>query len=114
MENISFSRKRFKSNFFDKISHFSTLNFNLLSNNMFTISRRDKQVSEISIVKFKKKKVENKINFDNRDFDGQMLLSLDAEPKRLQCKGDTRYVTDNRIESALRTLLNLFVILICH
>ena len=33
---------------------------------MFTISRRDKQVSEISIVKFKKKKVENKINFDNR------------------------------------------------
>lgn len=58
MENKSFSRKRFKSNFFDKISHFSTLNFNLLSNNMFTISRRDKQVSEISIVKFKKKKVE--------------------------------------------------------
>ncbi|XP_016919158.1 mucolipin-3 [Apis cerana] len=54
-----------------------------------------------------------KINFDNRDFDGQMLLSLDAEPKRLQCKGDTRYVTDNRIESAVRTLLNLFVILIC-
>lgn len=54
-----------------------------------------------------------RINFDNRDFDGQMLLSLDAEPKRLQCKGDTRYVTDNRIESALRTLLNLLVILIC-
>lgn len=66
MENKSFSKTRFKSNFFDKISHFSTLNFNLLSNNMFTISRRDKQVSEISIVKFKKKKVENKINFDNR------------------------------------------------
>lgn len=54
-----------------------------------------------------------RINFDNRDFDGQMLLSLDAEPKRLQCKGDTRYITDNRIESALRTLLNLLVILIC-
>lgn len=54
-----------------------------------------------------------KIDFDNRDFDGQMLLSLDAEPRRLQCKGDTRYVTDNRIESALRTLLNLLVILIC-
>ena len=61
MENISFSRKRFKSNFFDKISHFSTLNFNLLSNNMFTISRRDKQVSEISIVKFKKKKSKIKL-----------------------------------------------------
>lgn len=54
-----------------------------------------------------------KIDFNNRDFDGQMLLSLDAEPRKLQCKGDTRYITDNRIESALRTLLNLLVILIC-
>jgi len=54
-----------------------------------------------------------KIIFDNRDFDGQMLLSLDAEARKLQCKGDTRYITDNRIESALRTLLNLLVILIC-
>ncbi|KOC61158.1 Mucolipin-3 [Habropoda laboriosa] len=53
------------------------------------------------------------INFDNRDFDGQMLLSLDAKPVRLQCKGDTRYVTNNRIESTLRTLLNLLVIFIC-
>lgn len=54
-----------------------------------------------------------KIHFDNRDFDGQMLLSLDTEPKRLECKGDTRYVTDSRIESTLRTLLNVFVIFIC-
>ena len=54
-----------------------------------------------------------KIIFDNRDFDGQMLLSLDAEPTRLQCKGDTRYVAHNHIESILRTLLNLLVILIC-
>lgn len=54
-----------------------------------------------------------RINFDNRDFDGQMLLSLDAEPRRLQCKGDTRYITDNLIESCMRTLLNLFVIFIC-
>ncbi|XP_054005891.1 mucolipin-3-like [Hylaeus anthracinus] len=53
------------------------------------------------------------IGFDNRDFDGQMLLSLDAEPRRLQCKGDTRYITNNRIESTLRTLLNLLVIFIC-
>ncbi|XP_076636957.1 mucolipin-3 isoform X2 [Colletes latitarsis] len=53
------------------------------------------------------------IDFDNRDFDGQMLLSLDAEPKRLQCKGDTRYITNSRIESILRTLLNLLVIFIC-
>ncbi|KAG7201347.1 hypothetical protein KM043_004116 [Ampulex compressa] len=56
---------------------------------------------------------EIKIDFDNRDFDGQMLLSLDAEPTRLRCKGDTRYVTDNYIDSALRTLLNLLVIVIC-
>ncbi|XP_031827310.1 mucolipin-3 [Nomia melanderi] len=54
-----------------------------------------------------------KIDFDNRDFDGQMLLSLDTEAKRLECKGDTRYITDSRIEAALRTLLNLLVILIC-
>ncbi|XP_043261130.1 mucolipin-3-like isoform X2 [Colletes gigas] len=53
------------------------------------------------------------IEFDNRDFDGQMLLSLDAEPKRLQCKGDVRYITNSRIESILRTLLNLLVIFIC-
>ncbi|XP_034933891.1 mucolipin-3-like [Chelonus insularis] len=54
-----------------------------------------------------------KIIFDNSDFDGQMLLSLDAEPKRLVCKGDIQYITDNQIDSALRTILNLFVILIC-
>ncbi|KAH0947171.1 hypothetical protein HN011_010758 [Eciton burchellii] len=53
------------------------------------------------------------IDFDNRDFDGQMLLSLDAEARKLQCKGDTRYITNHRIESALGTLLNLLVILIC-
>ncbi|XP_011505825.1 PREDICTED: mucolipin-3-like [Ceratosolen solmsi marchali] len=54
-----------------------------------------------------------KILFDNKDFDGQMLLSLDAEPMRLVCKGDTQYITDNQIESALRTMLNLLVIIIC-
>ncbi|XP_001606145.2 mucolipin-3 [Nasonia vitripennis] len=53
-----------------------------------------------------------KILMDNKDFDGQMLLSLDAEPVRLVCK-DTQYITDNQIESALRTLLNLLVIFIC-
>lgn len=54
-----------------------------------------------------------KINFDNSDFDGQMLLSLDTEPRRLLCKGNTHYFSNSQIESALRTLLNLFVILIC-
>ncbi|XP_012265894.2 mucolipin-3-like [Athalia rosae] len=53
------------------------------------------------------------IDFDNRDHDGQMLLSLDAEAIRLECRGDTKYITDDRIESALRTILNVFVILIC-
>lgn len=53
------------------------------------------------------------INFDNRDFDGQMLLSLDAEPKRLICQGNTEYVAGDRIDSILRTLLNLFVIFVC-
>lgn len=54
-----------------------------------------------------------KIIFNNEDFDGQMLLSLDAEPMRLVCRGDTKYITDHKIESALLTLLNLFVIFIC-
>ncbi|XP_076178711.1 mucolipin-3 [Ptiloglossa arizonensis] len=53
------------------------------------------------------------IDFDNRDFDGQMLLSLDATANRLQCKGDTHYIMGSRIEAALRTLLNLLVIFIC-
>ncbi|XP_058809738.1 mucolipin-3-like isoform X2 [Phymastichus coffea] len=54
-----------------------------------------------------------KIIFNNKDFDGQMLLSLDAEPMRLVCQGDTQYITDNQIESALRTMLNMLVIFIC-
>lgn len=54
-----------------------------------------------------------RIIFDNSDFDGQMLLSLDADAKRLECKGNTQYITDNQLDSALRTLLNLFVIFIC-
>lgn len=53
------------------------------------------------------------ILFDNRDHDGQMLLSLDAQPVRLHCNGNVEYVTDSEIDSALLTMLNLFVILIC-
>lgn len=53
------------------------------------------------------------IFFDNRDHDGQMLLSLDAEPIRLNCKGSIEYITDSAIDAALRSILNLFVILIC-
>lgn len=58
-------------------------------------------------------KFDIRIIFDNGDFDGQMLLSLDAIPKRLECQGDTQYTSDNRLDSALRTLLNLLVIFIC-
>ncbi|KAK5641988.1 hypothetical protein RI129_008155 [Pyrocoelia pectoralis] len=53
------------------------------------------------------------INFDNRDHDGQMLLSLDAEPVRLICKGDIHYVLENKIDRVLTSLLNVLVIIIC-
>lgn len=53
------------------------------------------------------------ILFDNTDHDGQMLLSLDAEPIRLHCQGDVQYITDSEIDAALRSILNSFVIIIC-
>lgn len=53
------------------------------------------------------------IYFDNRDHDGQMTLSLDAESFRLQCKGDVEYKSDNHLDSILRSLLNSLVIVIC-
>ncbi|XP_053606393.1 mucolipin-3-like [Plodia interpunctella] len=53
------------------------------------------------------------IIFDNEDHDGQMSLVLDAEPYKLTCRGDTAYVTDNKIDQVLRSILNLLVILIC-
>uniref|UniRef100_A0A1B6DMH1 Uncharacterized protein n=1 Tax=Clastoptera arizonana TaxID=38151 RepID=A0A1B6DMH1_9HEMI len=53
------------------------------------------------------------IMFNNEDMDGQMVLSLDAEPIRLVCNGDVQYINNNRIGFILRTILNLSVILIC-
>nr|MBE5724894.1 transient receptor potential cation channel, mucolipin ortholog [Cucujiformia] len=53
------------------------------------------------------------ILFDNEDHDGQMVVTLDAEPIRLNCKGDVEYVTGNEINSLLRSLLNYLVIFIC-
>nr|NVI71472.1 transient receptor potential cation channel, mucolipin ortholog [Cucujiformia] len=53
------------------------------------------------------------ILFDNEDHDGQIVVSLDAEPIRLNCKGDVEYVTGNEINSLLRSLLNYLVIFIC-
>jgi len=31
------------------------------------------------------------ISFDNEDHDGQMVLTLDADPVHLVCKGDVEY-----------------------
>nr|NVI71483.1 transient receptor potential cation channel, mucolipin ortholog [Cucujiformia] len=53
------------------------------------------------------------ILFDNEDHDGQMILSLDAEPLRLNCKGDVKYFSENEINSLLRSVLNYLVISIC-
>nr|NVI71438.1 transient receptor potential cation channel, mucolipin ortholog [Cucujiformia] len=53
------------------------------------------------------------ILFDNEDHDGQMVVSLDAEPLRLNCKGDVEYVTGNEINAVLRSVLNYLVIFIC-
>ncbi|VVC91038.1 unnamed protein product [Leptidea sinapis] len=53
------------------------------------------------------------IVFDNEDHDGQMSLTLEAEPYKLVCKGDQAYITDNQIDQILRSILNIFVILIC-
>lgn len=53
------------------------------------------------------------IIFENEDHDGQVSLSLDAEPYKLECNGDTAYVTNNKIDQVLRSILNILVILIC-
>ncbi|KAG7296279.1 hypothetical protein JYU34_021404 [Plutella xylostella] len=53
------------------------------------------------------------ILFDNEDHDGQMALTLEAEPVELHCKGDQAYVTNNKIDQILRSILNIFVIAIC-
>ncbi|XP_014290781.1 mucolipin-3 [Halyomorpha halys] len=53
------------------------------------------------------------ISFNNEDMDGQMSMALDAEPIRLMCKGDIKYITDSTLDYVLRSILNFFVILIC-
>lgn len=54
-----------------------------------------------------------KIIFDNEDHDGEMLLSLEAEPIRLMCKGSVQYITKDSLDVFLRSLLNYLVIIIC-
>lgn len=53
------------------------------------------------------------IIFDNEDHDGQMSLLLEAEPYKLTCKGDLNYISDNKIDQILRSILNILVITIC-
>nr|NVI71422.1 transient receptor potential cation channel, mucolipin ortholog [Cucujiformia] len=53
------------------------------------------------------------ILFDNEDHDGQVVVSLDAEPIRLNCKGEVDYVIGNEIHSLLRSILNYLIIFIC-
>lgn len=53
------------------------------------------------------------IFFDNRDHDGQMLLSLDADATRLHCKGDVDFISDAEFDAILRSVLNIFVLLVC-
>lgn len=53
------------------------------------------------------------ILLDNQDHDGQMQLSLDAEPIRLHCKGNMEFRSGSRIEAILRTCLNVLVIVVC-
>nr|NVI71447.1 transient receptor potential cation channel, mucolipin ortholog [Cucujiformia] len=53
------------------------------------------------------------ILFDNADHDGQMIITLDAEATRLNCKGDIEFVTRSRIDTLLRSLLNYIIIFIC-
>lgn len=53
------------------------------------------------------------ILFDNSDHDGQMILSLEAEPMRLFCEGDVQFKRNFKIEAILRSTLNVFVIIIC-
>lgn len=53
------------------------------------------------------------ILFNNRDHDGQMLLSLDAEATRLKCKGETSFISHARFDAILTSILNIFVLLTC-
>ncbi|XP_017137208.1 mucolipin-3 [Drosophila miranda] len=53
------------------------------------------------------------ILFNNRDNDGQMLLSLDAEATRLKCHGATDFISEANFDSMLRSVLNIFVLLTC-
>ncbi|ODN02679.1 Mucolipin-3 [Orchesella cincta] len=53
------------------------------------------------------------ILFNNRDHDGQTLVTLEAQPARLLCKGDMEYIADNRLERIGRSGVNYIVIGMC-
>ncbi|CAD7005200.1 mucolipin-3 [Ceratitis capitata] len=58
-------------------------------------------------------KFDVRIFFDNSDHDGQMLLSLDADAQRLRCKGDVEFISNAEFDAALRSMLNILVLLVC-
>ncbi|XP_054279636.1 mucolipin-3-like isoform X1 [Macrosteles quadrilineatus] len=58
-------------------------------------------------------KFDIEILFNNEDMDGQMVLSLDADPVRLVCQGDVEYINDNQLGYLLRSILNVLVIIVC-
>ncbi|XP_026821267.1 mucolipin-3-like [Rhopalosiphum maidis] len=58
-------------------------------------------------------KFEIQITLNNEDMDGQVLVDLEVNPFRLNCKGSVEYIIDNKVESFLRSVLNYFVIIVC-
>lgn len=53
------------------------------------------------------------IILDNSGHDGQITLSLESTPIRLQCQGSTRYARNDLIDDALQTVFTSLVVIIC-
>ncbi|CAL8068843.1 unnamed protein product [Orchesella dallaii] len=53
------------------------------------------------------------IRFNNRDHDGQMLITLEANPERVPCNGNMDSLANNRLERFLWSMLNYAVIGMC-
>ncbi|VVC30121.1 Hypothetical protein CINCED_3A015196 [Cinara cedri] len=58
-------------------------------------------------------KFEIQMTLNNEDMDGQVLVELDVNPFRLNCKGDIEYINNNQVESTFRSLLNYSIIITC-
>ena len=53
------------------------------------------------------------LTLDNSNQDGQILLSMDVEPRLLNCDGDVEFRTDDTEIEVLFTLVNVLVMLVC-